>query len=121
MAELSGEAEVPPVETAAMGMADVRVDETAMTVTWTLAYEGLSGEPTAAHIHGPATPEETAPPVVDLTVDMEEATETTEEVAQDIMQGSAELTRSNSPTSRRVFTTSTSTPSRTRTERSVAR
>jgi hypothetical protein len=92
MAELSGEAEVPPVETAAMGMADVRVDETAMTVTWTLAYEGLSGEPTAAHIHGPATPEETAPPVVDLTVDMEEATETTEEVAQDIMQGSAELT-----------------------------
>lgn len=101
MAELTGEAQVPPVETEAMGMADVTVDTEAMTVTWTLAYEGLSGEPVAAHFHGPATPEETAPPTVDLTVDMEgmegeaaaSATATTEEeVPQDIVMGSSEIT-----------------------------
>ncbi len=71
MAELSGAAQVPPVETEAMGMADVTVDTEAMTVSWRLVYEGLSGEPVAAHFHGPATPEETAPPTVDLTVDLE--------------------------------------------------
>lgn len=115
MTQMTGAAQVPPVETEATGMADVRVDETAMTITWTVAYEGLSGEPVAAHFHGPASLEETAAPVIDLTVDMEgeaeasaaatatatttegtetaTATETTEEgVAQDIMQGSSEIT-----------------------------
>jgi hypothetical protein len=117
MAELTGAAQVPPVETEAMGMADVTVDTEAMTVTWMLVHEGLSGEPVAAHFHGPATPEETAPPVVDLTVDLEgeasaeasatatattdEGTETatatdtatTEEpVPQDIMMGASEIT-----------------------------
>ena len=59
MAELTGEAQVPPVETAATGMADVTVDTEAMSVSWMLTYEGLhGGEPTAAHFHGPARPEE---------------------------------------------------------------
>ncbi len=114
MAELTGAAQVPPVETEATGMADVTVDTEAMTVSWTLAYESLSGEPVAAHFHSPATPEETAPPTVDLTVDMEasvsatatatasteEGTETTTEtsttedpVPQDIMRGSSELSQ----------------------------
>jgi len=104
MAELSGAAQVPPVETEAMGMADVTVDTEAMTVTWSLAHQGLSGDAVAAHFHGPATPEETAPPVVDMTVDatMEaeaaastEATapEVTEEpVVEDILMGNAEIT-----------------------------
>ena len=90
MAELSGEAQVPPVETEATGLADVRVDEEAMTVTWTLAYEGLSGDPIAAHFHGPAGPEDTAPPMIDMTVDMEETEG--EELPQDIMEGSSEIT-----------------------------
>lgn len=94
MAELTGQAEVPPVETEATGMADVTVDTEAMTVSWMVTYEDLEGgEPTAAHFHGPATPEETAPPVIDMTVDMDEAADAAEEsVPQDIMEGSAELT-----------------------------
>ena len=94
MAELSGEAQVPPVETEATGMADVTVDTEAMTVSWMVTYEDLQGgEPVAAHFHGPATPEETAPPVVDLIVDMDEAADAAQEpVPEDIMDGSAELT-----------------------------
>ena len=90
MAELTGAAQVPPVETEATGVADVTVDTEAMTISWMVTYEGLSGDPVAGHFHGPATPEETAPPVIDLTVDMEEAAE--EAVPQDIMEGSSELT-----------------------------
>ena len=41
--ELTGAAEVPPVETAATGTADVTVDTEAMTVAWTVTAEGLSG------------------------------------------------------------------------------
>ena len=101
MAELTGAAQVPPVETEGMGMADVTVDTEAMTISWMVTYEGLSGDPAAGHFHGPAMPEETAPPVIDLTVDLEgaegvtteTATATTEEaVPQDIKEGSSELT-----------------------------
>ena len=95
MAELSGEAQVPPVQTEATGMADVTVDTEAMTISWIVTYEGLSSDPVAGHFHGPASPEETAPPVIDLTVDMEEdeaAATAEEEVRMDIMEGSSELT-----------------------------
>jgi hypothetical protein len=86
MAELSGAAQVPPVETEATGMADVTVDGEAMTVSWLVTYEGLSGEPVAAHFHGPATPEETAPPVIDITESLLEGAD------EDRMEGSAEVT-----------------------------
>ncbi len=66
MAELTGEAQVPPVETEARGMADITVDTEAMTVTWRITHEGLSGAPIAGHFHGPASPEENAPPVIDM-------------------------------------------------------
>lgn len=66
MAELTGEAQVPPVETQATGMADITVDTEAMTVTWRITHEGLSGAPIAGHFHGPASPEENAPPVIDM-------------------------------------------------------
>ena len=117
MADLSGEAQVPPVETEGTGMADVTVDTEAMTVTWMVTYQDLTGEPVAAHFHGPATEEETAPPVIDLTADMEASasataaasttvtsdgetqtetstdTSTTEDpVPQDITEGSSEIT-----------------------------
>ena len=86
MSELSGDAQVPPVETEAMGLADVTVDSEAMTVSWMVTYEGLSGEPVAAHFHGPATPEETAPPVIDITESLLDGAD------DDRMEGSAELT-----------------------------
>lgn len=97
MAELTGAAQVPPVESEAIGVADVTVDTEAMTVTWTITHDGLSGEPVAGHFHGPAAPEETAPPVIDLgegaygsTLDMQEAEGNEDE---SIMDGSAELTK----------------------------
>lgn len=90
MADLTGAAEVPAVETEAMGMAAVTVDTEAMTVTWTLAHQGLSGDPVAGHFHGPASAEETAPPVVDLTVDAEETEG--EAVPADIAAGSSAIT-----------------------------
>ncbi|EYD77765.1 hypothetical protein Rumeso_00492 [Rubellimicrobium mesophilum DSM 19309] len=77
-ADLTGAAQVPPVDTAATGAADVTVDSDAMTVSWTVTYEGLSGDPVAAHFHGPASPEETAPPVIDISANL--------------AQGSAEIT-----------------------------
>lgn len=76
--ELTGAAQVPPVETEATGTAEVTVDTEAMTVSWTMTTEGLSGDPVAAHFHGPAGPEETAPPVIDISENM--------------MEGSAEIT-----------------------------
>jgi cytochrome c553 len=66
IAELTGEAQVPPVETEARGMADITVDTEAMTVTWRISHEGLSSAPIAGHFHGPASPEENAPPVIDM-------------------------------------------------------
>ena len=81
---------VEGVDSQGMGMADVTVDTEAMTVTWTMMAEGLTGEAGAAHFHGPATPEETAPPVIDMTVDGTDETE--EPIAQDILEGRADLT-----------------------------
>ena len=52
-AELTGAAQVPPVETEATGSADVTVDTEAMTVSWTVTAEGLSGDPVAAHLTHP--------------------------------------------------------------------
>lgn len=44
-----------------ISMADVIADTEAMAVTWTMVAEDLTGEAGAAQLHGPATPEETAP------------------------------------------------------------
>lgn len=47
---LSGAAERPPVSTAATGSATVTV--AGAQASYTVAFSGLSGAPTAAHIHG---------------------------------------------------------------------
>jgi CHRD domain len=87
-ADLTGAAEVPPVDSAATGTAEVTVDTEAMTVSWTVTAEGLSGDATAAHFHGPATPEESAPPVIDISENwMEGSTEITPEQMQMIQDG----------------------------------
>lgn len=65
-AELTGQAQIPPVETEAEGVADITVDTEAMIVTWRITHEGLTGAPIAGHFHGPASPEENAPPVIDM-------------------------------------------------------
>lgn len=76
-ADLTATAEVPPTESAAIGNADVTVDTDANTVSWIVTVEGLTGDPTAAHIHGPAAQDENAPPVIDMS--------------EAIMEGSADI------------------------------
>ena len=67
-AELKGSEEVPPVETAATGTADITYDSESKNLSWTVEHSGLSGDVTAAHFHGPAAPGENAPPVVPIDV-----------------------------------------------------
>ena len=76
--DLTGAAEVPPTETTATGTADVTVDTEANTVSWIVVVEGLSGDASAAHIHGPASMDENAGPVIDMS--------------DAIMEGSGEIT-----------------------------
>lgn len=85
---LSGAAQVPPVDIAATSTADVTVVPEAMTVSWMVTAEGLSGDPVAAHFHGPASPEENAPPVIDISENwMEGSTEITPEQLEMIQNG----------------------------------
>ena len=76
--EMKGTAEVPPNDSAATGTADVNVDTETKQISWTATHSGLSGDPTAAHFHGPAGPGENAGPLIDITGKIE--------------SGSAELT-----------------------------
>ena len=66
-APLTGSQEVPSVETAGMGMAELTYDPATRMVTWTITYAGLSGPVTMAHFHGPAAKGENAAPQVWLT------------------------------------------------------
>lgn len=66
-ADLTAGAEVPPNDSTATGTADVTVDLDAKTVAWTVSYEGLTGDATAAHIHGPASEGENAGPVINMS------------------------------------------------------
>ncbi|HUR43436.1 MAG TPA: CHRD domain-containing protein [Aestuariivirga sp.] len=66
-ADMKGATEVPPNDSAGTGTAEVKVDTETKQMTWTASQSGLSGDPTAAHFHGPAAPGENAPPVVDIT------------------------------------------------------
>ena len=89
-AELTGAAQVPPVTTDATGTVEVTYDTVAKNLTWTLEYEGLSGEATAAHFQGPADEGETAPPVIpasELASGSEESAEITADQVQLLMDG----------------------------------
>jgi CHRD domain len=64
---LNGAQQVPPVETAANGTAELTYDPATHVVTWTLSYSGLSGPATMAHFHGPAAQGKNGPPVIWLS------------------------------------------------------
>jgi hypothetical protein len=51
---LSGQNQVPPVDTAGTGLLVATFDTETRLLSWTITYEGLTGAPTAAHFHGPA-------------------------------------------------------------------
>jgi len=65
-AALSGAQEVPPVNTAASGNAEVTYNRNTGMASYRVTYGGLSGAATAAHIHGPAGPGANAGVVVPL-------------------------------------------------------
>jgi hypothetical protein len=90
MANLSGGEEVPPVETAASGTADITYDSETMELSWTVEFSGLSGTATAAHFHGPAPAGENAGPVItieDLESPSEGSATLTEEQAAQLAEG----------------------------------
>ena len=66
---MTGDQEVPPNNSTATGAATVILnsDPAPATVTVDVTFSGLSGNATAAHIHGPAMPGATAPPIIPLT------------------------------------------------------
>lgn len=53
-ADLKGSAEVPPAQSAGTGTVAATYDSATKRLAWKGNYSGLSGPPTAAHIHGPA-------------------------------------------------------------------
>jgi hypothetical protein len=68
-ATLSPAAERPdPVTTApgAAGTATATLSASGEQIEWEVSFENLTGNPTAAHIHGPAGPEETENPIVNF-------------------------------------------------------
>ena len=66
MADMNASSEVPPNDSTASGTADVTIDTDAKTVSWKVEYDDLSGDALAAHIHGPASETENAPPMITL-------------------------------------------------------
>ena len=55
-AALKGSDQVPPSETTGTGTVTATYDSVTKRLSWKGSYSGLSGPPTAAHIHGPAAP-----------------------------------------------------------------
>lgn len=53
-ARLSGAQEVPPVNSAGSGQAELQWNTRSNVLSWKVNFTGLSGPVTAAHIHGPA-------------------------------------------------------------------
>jgi hypothetical protein len=55
-ADLKGSTEVPPNQATGTGSVTASYDPATKTLTWSGTYAGLTGDPTAAHLHGPAEP-----------------------------------------------------------------
>lgn len=73
-ARLSGAQEVPAVATSGSGEAQLRFNQQAQLLHWKVSHAGLSGPVTGGHIHGPAGPDQNAPPVIPFTVNLNAAT-----------------------------------------------
>jgi len=65
-ANLNGAQETPPNNSTATGSATLLLSPDEQTALVTLNFSGLSSAETAAHIHGPAAPGNTAPPLFSL-------------------------------------------------------
>lgn len=89
MADMNASSEVPPNDSAATGTANITIDTDAKTVSWMVDYDGLSGDPIGAHIHGPAGDTENAPPMVTLDPIKEGQSAITDEQVTAIQDGKA--------------------------------
>lgn len=66
-ATLDGKTEVPANDSKGTGKLEATYDTTSSELKWTVTYEGLTGDATAAHFHGPAAVGANAKPVVPIT------------------------------------------------------
>ncbi len=66
-AQLTGEQEVPPHQTEAFGAGTVTLSPDETQILATLSFQNLTSNETAAHIHGPAYPGASAPPIFGFT------------------------------------------------------
>jgi len=57
---LSGASQVPPVQTAGKGSADLTYDPASRVLTWSVTTSDLSSPVTMAHFHGPAAADKNA-------------------------------------------------------------
>jgi hypothetical protein len=65
-ATLSAAEEVPPNDSPGTGAVEATFDTESKVFKWNITYEGLTGDATAAHFHGPADPGANAGPVVPI-------------------------------------------------------
>jgi len=65
-ANLDGVSEIPSVESPGTATATVLFDKDTGMVSWDVYWTGISGDPTAAHFHGPASKNNKAGVQVDL-------------------------------------------------------
>ena len=90
-AELTGASEVPANDSTGTGTLEASYDTETKMLTWTVTYEGLTGDATAAHFHGPAAPDANAGPVVpiegDLASPIEGSATLTDEQATQLQDG----------------------------------
>jgi CHRD domain-containing protein len=71
-ADLKASEEVPPTDSSGAGTADVTLDTAANKVSWKVTYENLTGDPTAAHFHGPAKVGENTGVAVDMSANIKD-------------------------------------------------
>lgn len=87
-ANLDGKSETPPNDSNGKGLADVKYDSATKTLSWIISFNGLSGDPVAAHFHGPADAGQKAGPVVDISKNINSGSATiTDEQAQQLADG----------------------------------
>lgn len=65
-ADLTAGAEVPPATSPATGTVEAELDTDSNVFSWNVSYDGLTGDATAAHFHGPAPAGANAPPIVPI-------------------------------------------------------
>lgn len=89
---MTGAQEVPPNNTAGNGTGTFTVNTAAKTIIWKVTWQGLTGDATAAHIHGPAAAGVNAGVLVNLAPNgmknpLEGSASLTDQQLADIMAG----------------------------------